>query len=265
MHDPDQPVAAASPPAPQQYPDTVAIRYGGNVLYFKHSSEIWGDFPELVAGTLFTEGIGKAVDKDVDVAERLGRFCDIASGRLVSNTEGEFPEIQAWRRAFSRMGLKPTQYRCASESLLRRFRKEGSLPAIHPLIDICNAVSLAFAIPIAVFDIAEVAEYLEVRYATGAETYLTFSGEIEHPEPREVIFADAANRAHARRWTNRQSRYSAVQGSTDTVLIVAEGLHSSAATDVPQLLSALADELNEVWAAVAKPTILNAGSPRFDF
>src|SRR5207237_5536508 len=50
-----------------------------------------------------------------------------------AGTESELPEIQAWRRTFSALGLKPTQYRCASESLLRRFRKEGSLPAIHPL------------------------------------------------------------------------------------------------------------------------------------
>ena len=40
----------------------------------------------------------------------------------------------------------------ASESLLRRFRKEHALPQIHPLIDLCNALSLACAIPIAVFD-----------------------------------------------------------------------------------------------------------------
>jgi hypothetical protein len=72
------------------------------------------------------------------------------------------------------MGLKPTQYRSASESLLRRFRKESSLPPIHPLVDLCNAVSLAFAIPVAVFDVAKVAEHLDVRYATGSEIYETF-------------------------------------------------------------------------------------------
>jgi DNA/RNA-binding domain of Phe-tRNA-synthetase-like protein len=48
------------------------------------------------------------------------------------------------------MGLKPTQYRCAAESLLRRYRKERFLPRIHPLVDLCNAISLAFAIPVAV-------------------------------------------------------------------------------------------------------------------
>lgn len=66
--------------------------------------------------------------------------------------ESEFGQIQAWRRAFSQMGLKPTQYRCAAEALLRRLRKEHSLPRLHPLVDLCNAASAAYAIPVAVFD-----------------------------------------------------------------------------------------------------------------
>jgi DNA/RNA-binding domain of Phe-tRNA-synthetase-like protein len=70
----------------------------------------------------------------------------MAEARLANTLEGELPEIQAWRRVFSRMGLKPTQYRCASEALLRRFRKERSLPLIHPLIDLCNAVSIALSL-----------------------------------------------------------------------------------------------------------------------
>lgn len=100
--------------------------------------------------------------------------------------------MQAWRRGFSRMGLKPTQYRCAAESLLRRYRKEGSLPQLHPLVDLCNAASLAFAIPVAAFDVAHISGNLEVRRATGDETYLTFSGQTEHPGAGEVIFADDA-------------------------------------------------------------------------
>jgi DNA/RNA-binding domain of Phe-tRNA-synthetase-like protein len=172
----------------------------------------------------------------------------MAQARLAAaGSEAELPEIQAWRRVFARMGLKPTQYRCASESLLRRFRKEGSLPGIHPLIDLCNAASIAYAIPVAVFDLAHVAQPLVVRRATGTETYLSFSGDIEHPESGEVIFADAQGRAHARRWTNRQSGLSAVREDTSGVLIVAEAMHAAAARDVQQLTAALAQALTGCW------------------
>ena len=155
---------------------------------FRHSDEIWRDFPQLVAGVAFATGISRDAAADDSVA----RFTAIAKSRLAGATESELPEIQAWRRAFTTMGLKPTQYRCASEALLRRFRKEGALPRLHPLVDVCNAVSLAFAIPVAVFDVAAISGCLRVRYAAGDENYLTFSGEAEHPSPGEVIFADQA-------------------------------------------------------------------------
>jgi DNA/RNA-binding domain of Phe-tRNA-synthetase-like protein len=163
------------------------------------------------------------------------------------------------------MGLKPTQYRCASESLLRRFRKEGSLPQIHPLIDLCNAASLAFAIPVAALDVAKVAWPMQVRPAAGTENYLSFSDEIEHPEPGEVTFADAQGQAHARRWTNRQSGLSAVRDETASVLIVMEGVHAGAAADVQNLGTALADALHEVWGVAPQRGLLTASSPCFEF
>jgi DNA/RNA-binding domain of Phe-tRNA-synthetase-like protein len=161
----------------------------------------------------------------------------VADDLLASSSEAELPQTQAWRRAFARMGLKPTQYRCASEALLRRYKKERSLPSIHPLVDLCNAVSLAYAIPVAALDVDQIAGSLRVRYADGNETYLAFSGQTEHPYPGEVIFADDAGNVHARRWTNRQSALSAMSPVTTTALIVAEGMHESASADVRALIA----------------------------
>jgi DNA/RNA-binding domain of Phe-tRNA-synthetase-like protein len=230
-------------------------------MHFQHSGDIWREFPALVPGVLYAEGI----DREVDVEARPDRFAAVAKARLADGPEGELPEVQAWRRAFTKMGLKPTQYRCASESLLRRFRKEGSLPRLHPLVDLCNAVSLAFAIPVAVFDVSQVTWPLEVRHAAGVEDYLTFGGDTEHPAAGEVIFADRAGRAHARRWTNRQSGRSAVRDSTAAVLIVAEALHEEAASDVRELTAVLAAELSAVWPDRPVSAVLTPASPRFTF
>jgi DNA/RNA-binding domain of Phe-tRNA-synthetase-like protein len=228
-------------------------------MQFSHAPEIWSEYPRLVAGAVAACGI----TDDVVVEPRLRRFIATAESRLAAHTEGELPEIQAWRRAFSSMGLKPTQYRSAAESLLRRYRKERSLPQIHPLIDLCNAVSIAFAIPIAVFDVARIVDYLEVRPATGSEVYEAFSGEMESPAPQEVIFVDGAGSAHARRWTNRQSRRSAVSSRTTSVLIVAEALHESADADVPRLTATLVKELETVWSVRPNAKVLRSSSPRF--
>ncbi|PZG09497.1 B3/B4 domain-containing protein [Nonomuraea aridisoli] len=229
-------------------------------MHLQHSDDIWRDFPDLVPGVLHVRGVSKDASPD----DRIARHTETAAARLAgAASESELPEIQAWRRAFTRMGLKPTQYRCASESLLRRFRKERELPRLHPLIDLCNAVSIAYAIPVAVFDLDQVAGHLEIRHATGDETYVTFSGETERPPPGEVIFADAEGRAHARRWTHRQSGLSAVRDTTTDVLVVAEALHASARQDVAALVATLADDLAALWPVTPRTAVLRPSAPRF--
>lgn len=231
-------------------------------MHFSHSFQIWQQFPQLVPGLLVVEGIHTQVEAE----PLLHPWFERARKRLgQGQQESDLPEISAWRRAYAQMGLKPTQYRSAGEALLRRFRKEDNLPRLHPLVDLCNAVSLAFALPVAVFDLAGVTDYLEVRHANGDEQYLAFSGDIETPEPGEVIFADAANQVHARRWTFRQSRRSTVGPDTQRVLIVSEGLHPTAAADVPALIDALAEGITALWAAPRRRAVLTVDQPRLEF
>ena len=230
-------------------------------MHFAHADAVWKEYPELVAGAIVVERIDAHARVDGPVAD----FTAVAESRLAAGPESGLAEIQAWRNAFARMGLKPTQYRCAAEALLRRYRKEGSLPRIHPVVDLCNAVSLAFAIPVAALDRARIAGFAEVRYATGAETYLSFGGETEHPEPGEMIYADAEDRAHARRWTHRQSGFSAVGAQTSEVLIVAEAMHDSALEDVPRLIDVLAAALATAWSTTPKTAFPTAMSPRMVF
>ncbi len=231
-------------------------------MHFGHSETLWQEFPQLVPAVLVLDPI----EPVVDLEDRLEPWLRRARERLAKGPEAEMPEIAAWRRAYSQMGLKPTKYRSAGEALLRRFKREGELPRLHSVIDLCNAMSLAFALPVAVFDLAHVDQFLEVRHARGTETYLAWSGETESVAEGEVIFADAAGHAHARRWTFRQSRKSTVGPETRRALVVAEGLHASADADVRELLEALNEELAGGSADKnSRRAVLTATSPTLDF
>jgi DNA/RNA-binding domain of Phe-tRNA-synthetase-like protein len=241
------------------------------VTRFQHAKDLRDDFTDLVAGVVAVTG----VTPDADVSRPVALHTGTAAARLAGGPLAEFPEIQAWRRAFAKMGLKPTQYRCASEALLRRLSKtaglspgeatkDGSLPSIHPMVDLCNAVSMAYGIPVAALDLGRVDGDLEVRYADGTEVYETFAGDTEHPDVGEVSFVDSAGRAHARRWTNRQSGWSAVRPATSDVLIVAEALHTGARADVERLLDSLATAVVAAWGGTRATAVLTSTSPSFD-
>jgi len=112
-------------------------------MRFSHSPAIWQQFPQLVPGVLVVED----VRPEGEVGPLLEPWHERARERLRDQPESDLAEVAAWRRAYAQMGLKPTQYRSAAEALLRRFRREGVLPRVHPLVDLCNALSLAFAVP----------------------------------------------------------------------------------------------------------------------
>jgi DNA/RNA-binding domain of Phe-tRNA-synthetase-like protein len=230
-------------------------------MYFRHAPEIWQRFPQLVPGLLVVKGIHPHAHAEGTIRE----WYDRAGKRLQDQSEGQMPEVAAWRRVYSQMGLKPTKYRSASEALLRRFKREQDLPRLHPLVDLCNAASLAYALPVAVFDLEKIDQFIEVRPAVGTEQYLSFQEEIEQPEAGEIIFADAAGHAHARRWTFRQSRRSVVQPGTRRALIVSEGMHDQAGRDVPSLLQELEEAIRELWEAVEKRAVLSSADPVFEF
>lgn len=224
---------------------------------FAHHESVWQRFPNLVPGLFVVNNLHDSVD----LGERLEPLFARARRRLAQSNESEFPQVAAWRRAYSQMGLKPTQYRSAPEALLRRFRREGNLPDLHPLVNLCNAHSLAWGLPVAVLDLAGIDSWIEVRPAVGNEPHLAFSGEVEFPEPGEIVFADASGHAHARRWTFRQSKQSTVQATSRDVLVICEGLHDQAAQDVPDLLSSLHRQIGKLWSPPSELVILSVDSP----
>lgn len=216
-------------------------------MLFSYAPSLRDDFPELATGVLQVQGIHPRAN----VTESIAPLATAAAQRIAACSEADLPEIQAWRRIFSRMGLKPTQYRCAAEALLRRLRKEGELPTVHPFVDLCNASSAAFAIPVAAFDLDRIAGGLEVRRAAGTERYDTFAGSVEQPDPGEVVFVDRGGRAHARRWTHRQSGFSAVNSATCNVLIVVEAMHATGGADVSRVILSLQEAIHTYWPAAA--------------
>ena len=228
---------------------------------FMHADPVWSAHPTLCALAVVVDDV-PGMNGDGGRIEALTPRID---RRLASASESEMPEIAAWRDAFSKMGLKPTQYRCAAEALLRRYRKDRSMPRFHPLVDYLNYVSMSFAIPIAAFDCAKISDGITVRPASGAETYESFQGEIENPAPNELIFADRDGHAHSRRWTFRQSARSVVRSETSRALAVAEALHPGARQDIVALEGELRSGLTDAGARVVHSMILTPTERRLEF
>jgi DNA/RNA-binding domain of Phe-tRNA-synthetase-like protein len=208
---------------------------------FRYDQKLLEVFPTIRAGIIHATNLVNTPSPPA-LLELYQAQQAATAARLEETPVAEIPSIAAWRGAFSRSGVKPTQYRVAAEALLRRLSKYGEIPSINALVDIGNLVSIRYAMPLAVFDQRQIAPPTTVRFAVGDETFTDLGARDAgptHPEADEVVFVDAAGVVSARRWCWRQSSQSATGPTTAEALFVVEGHHESAATDVAAALQDL--------------------------
>lgn len=232
---------------------------------FAYDEAVAERYPTIRAGVIYANGLANGPSPP-ELLDEYRSEQRAASERLDATAVADLPSIAAWRRAFTRFGAKPTQHRNAAEALLRRLGKHGDIPTINTLVDIGNLVSIRYALPVAVFDQANVAGPTTVRFATGAELFTDLGSTASvHPDPGEVIFVDSNNVVSARRWCWRQSAQSATGATTVEALIVVEGHHDDAGQDVESALADLASLLasyqphNQAESYALSPTNPRAG------
>ncbi len=206
---------------------------------FAYDDAVAERYPTIRAGVIHATGLANGPSPP-ELLDEYRAEQQAASEMLKATAMADLPQVAAWRRAFTRFGAKPTQHRNAAEALLRRLSKHGDIPTINTLVDIGNLVSIRYAMPVAVFDQANIAGSTTVRFATGAEPFTDLGSTASvYPDPGEVIFVDGNNVVSARRWCWRQSAQSATSTTTVDALVVVEGHHDSASQDVESALTDL--------------------------
>lgn len=114
--------------------------------------------------------------------------------------------LAAWAEAYRAFGAKPNRTPCSAEALRKRAIKQGTLPAINAVVDVYNALSLRYAIPVGGEDLRAYAGSPRLIVADGTEIFETSAnGEpvIETVDPGEVVWRDDAG-VTCRRWNWRQ-------------------------------------------------------------
>lgn len=209
------------------------------MLRFNYHPDITSQFPDLHAGVIQAQDITNS-----PTPERLKvAFQDEQTAVLVKLGDtplSELETLKAWRAAFRSFGVNPTKYRSAPEALLRRLTKKGDIPSLNTLVDICNLVSIRYALPVAAFDLRDLQGPITVRFANGTEHFTPLGvTAVEHPEPGEVIFADENALVVARRWCWRQSAESAAGPETRETIFTIEAQHPDGEAEVKAALDDL--------------------------
>ncbi len=234
-------------------------------MQFGYDGAILELAPTLVAGVLWCRNIDNTRQVQA-ISDLLQDATKRANERYPENADiARDPAIAAWREIYSKLGLTPNRYPCAAESLIRRAVSGQPVPNISPLVDLCNAVSLDHAIPVAPFDLRLVEGDCLVRLATGAEVFRTIGSADLQPIPAgEAVYADATNEVLSRRWNWRQTGKGAIQPATADILITTEAVHAGGRETVEHAVAALAAGIADHFGVHATTDVLASDNPHSD-
>ena len=134
--------------------------------------------------------------------------------------------LNAWADAYRAFGAKPKRTPCSAEALRKRAQKDGQMRALNAVVDLYNAVSLQFAIPVGGEDAARYDGIPHLCRATGTEPFATLADgqpSVCTPDPGEVIWRDDTG-VTCRRWNWRQGPRTQITDSTRDMWFVLERL-----------------------------------------
>lgn len=114
--------------------------------------------------------------------------------------------LEAWRDAYRAFGARPKRTPSSAEALRKRALKDGWMRSLNAIVDLYNAVSLRFAVPVGGEDVTTYRGLPQLCLSTGNEPFHTTADGIsvvETPETGEVIWRDDEG-VTCRRWNWRQ-------------------------------------------------------------
>ncbi len=152
-------------------------------------SSFWNLFPEGKIGVVLL----KNLDNNKEVAELRGilrKANQEAEKYLVKGVFSENPVVAVYRNAYQQFKTKKG-VRCSIEALLKRVEKDNPVTSINPLVDIYNAASLTYGVPVGAEDLDTFVGDLKLTITDGGDEFFLIGEEENSPTlPGELCYKD---------------------------------------------------------------------------
>ncbi len=191
-------------------------------MKFIIQKEIFDKIDNLCVGVVVAKGVDNS-KKYPNIEKMLKDSIALAESRFLDKKVKEDETIIPYRDAFTKLGINPNKFQCSVEAMFTRISKGKQLPSINPLVDLNNAISLKYTLPMGTHDLDRSPLDVEMRFSREDDIF-TPMGETEPEalEPEEVVYA-AGNQVRTRRWTWRQSNEGKIDENTKYVFFPIDG------------------------------------------
>ena len=212
---------------------------------FIAEESFWKLFPEAAIGVIVARGMKPADEVPAEDAAAIATLLREANAQadrhLTSNTISQNEVVRVWRDAYQQFKTKKGA-RCSIENLLKRVLKGNPVGSITPAVDIYNAVSLKYALPVGGEDIDTFEGDLRLGITEGGDAFRALGENEDDPTlPDELCYRDDAG-AVCRCWNWRDGQRTALTDDSENAFLIIECVDPSRIDD----LRAALDEFSQL-------------------
>jgi DNA/RNA-binding domain of Phe-tRNA-synthetase-like protein len=232
----------------------------------KVDERIFQEFSLFRRGVVVASGIqNQGISKEL---ESLLHEAVESAGRRLIDIKAD-PRIVVWSEAHRRFGSNPNKFPPAHFSLIKRVQKPGiRLAFINKVVAIMNYNSISDVIPVGGDDLDHAGPCLELRYASGHETFIPLDAPqtSEHPTPGEVIYVVASSgKVMCRRWNWRNGYETRITEETQAMVMNIDGLGEESESRAVKTRDRVAAMLEKYCGARTLTSMLSPTQPSFRF
>jgi DNA/RNA-binding domain of Phe-tRNA-synthetase-like protein len=231
---------------------------------FRIEDPIFERFPDVQIGVVLAFGIDNHGEQESIIAA-LRSEEERVTGELAGTLPADHPHIAPWREAYRAFGANPKKYPSSIENLVGRVVRGNPIRHINKLVDIYNAVSLRYIVPVGGEDLDTMQGDILLTIASENEAPVVLLGEQEAnpPKPGEVIYKDGTG-AICRRWNWKEADRTKLTEDTTNVILVLEALPPVATPKLQQAITELASMLQTYCGGRTTTALLNKQQPHLD-
>lgn len=232
---------------------------------FIAEDSFWELFPDAALGIVVVRGMKGADDvppeDGAEIAKILRDANESANAHLTSETISENEPVKVWRAAYQKFKTKKGA-RCSVENLLKRVLKGNPVGSITPSVDIYNAISLKYALPVGGEDIDAFVGDLRLGLTEGGDAFLPLGEDEDDPTlPGELCYRDEAG-AVCRCFNWRDGQRTALKDDSGNAFLIVESVDPARRADLEAALDEFAGLMERyLGAEVVVRTVVDRAHP----
>lgn len=227
---------------------------------FKLNPDFLEVFPKAKIGLVIMRGMDNRI-QNPDFYLPMLEEAQLSAKKYLTDEEFSNNEvIKVWREAFKLFKTKKG-VRSSIEALLKRASAGNPVGAINPLVDIYNAVSMAYALPCGGEDLAKIVGDIHLTKADGSEEFVTYgSNESSPPYEGEIVYKDEAG-AICRCFNWREAVRTMLTEDTRDAVLVIENVDPTRDEDFRAALNRLQGDIEKHLGGKGVQKILDIYTP----